>query len=163
MRPSNATARAGTESAISTEIHPKRAESPLAFGARTLFLRFGRRAGERRPQRFEPFSKPAPQGSGQLAATIGVAIERRPPLDECPIATHDRRNPQSGPKINDRQRWRTAEFVGLRVLDVGLRQQPLPDLPPLIEHAPDGADGVTGFAVLDPALAGGAAPKPGSC
>jgi len=59
----------------------------------------------------------------------------------------------------DRQRGCAAEFVGLRAIGVGQRQQPLPDAALLIEHFPDRADCVAGFAVLDPAFAGAADPN----
>jgi hypothetical protein len=49
-------------------------------------------------------------------------------------------------------------IVCLGAIDVGQRQQPLPDAALLIEHVPDRADSIAGFAVLDPAFAGAADP-----
>jgi len=57
-------------------------------------------------------------------------------------------------KTGDRQRCRAAEFVSLRPLDVGLRQQSLPNVPVLIQHTPDRPDRIAGLAVLDLAFAG---------
>src|SRR6266702_7680343 len=100
-------------------------------------------------ERFEPFAERSPKRPGQLVAAGRLAIEGRPPFDEGPVSIHDRGNAQGGLETGNRQRRRVAEFVGLRPLDVELRQQPLPDVPALVQHAPDSADGIAGFAVLD--------------
>src|SRR5258706_3348458 len=117
-----------------------------------------RKTVERIAQRFEPFAEPAAKRPGQFIAKGGLAIEGRPPFDECPVAIHDGRDAQGGLKVGDRQRCLAAEFVSLRPLDVGLPQQPLPNPPVLIKHSSDSPDRIAGFAVLDLALAGAGDP-----
>src|SRR6266851_599715 len=117
-----------------------------------------RPAAQRTAERFEPFAEPALKGPGQFFATGRVAIKGRPPFDEGPVAIDDGRDAQGGLKAGDRQRCRAAEFVSLRPLDVGLRQQPLPNVPVLIQHTPDRPDRIARLAVLDLAFAGAADP-----
>jgi hypothetical protein len=132
----------------------------MALSGRRADLRreLGRARPHRFTQRFEPFSEPAPQSLGEFIAAGGLAIEIGPPFDKGTIAVDDGRDPQCRLKPRHRQRGRLAKFVSLRPLDIGLGQQPLPNLPPLIEHISDGADRVTGFSVLDPAFAGAGDP-----
>ena len=73
---------------------PKTAHrSPLILQNRAFRLEFGRPAGLRFSQRFEPFGEPAPQRPGQFITSSGVAIEGRPPFHERPVALYHRRDP----------------------------------------------------------------------
>src|SRR5579864_6125100 len=121
------------------------------------YLRFPGRL-DRVTQGLEPVSEPNTKRFGELAEAKRLAIESRPPLDEGAVAVDNRSDPQRRPKACHRQRGRVAKFVGLRPLDVGLREQPLTNPMSLIEHVPDRADGVSGLPVLDPALARAADP-----
>src|SRR5947207_7175804 len=68
-------------------------------------------------------SRTSPSGFRSIRRA-GPNRSRRSP-DEGPVAVGDIRDPRGGLVIRQRQRPATAEFVGLRPFDVGLRQQPL--------------------------------------
>src|SRR5437868_7411446 len=136
-------------------IVPEMRSNPLMFRQDGLL---GTLAAHCRAQRFEPFRKPAAQRPGQLLVPACLAVKCRPPFDKGAVAIDNGRDAQRRLETAHRQRGRAAEFVGLRALDVGQRQKPLADAALLIEHVPNRANRVAGFAVLDPAFAGTANP-----
>src|SRR5258705_13455078 len=99
--------------------------------------------------RFQPFLERAGQRRGQPATAARIAIKRRRPLHERPLAVYDRRDANGRLIIGDRQRRCAAKFVGLRPFDIRLGQEPLADVYTAKMHASDRADGIAGLAVLD--------------
>jgi hypothetical protein len=51
--------------------------------------------------------------------------------------------------VLDRQRRRTAEFIAIGAIDIGMAQQPLPDGSPVEGGVADRADAIARLAVLD--------------
>ena len=90
--------------------------------------------------------------SVQWRLLVAVAVEGRPPLDEAAAAVGDRGDPERRAVVVDVER-RLLEVVGVRALEVGVREQLLPDVGAVREReAADRADLVAGLAVLDLAL-----------
>ena len=119
------------------ETGPKRRERSLTHRSCLFRREFPGLAIPRTAQRFQPFSEPTPEGSGQFIAAGWLTIECRTPFDECPITIQNGGNAQGRLEVGERQGWRATEFVGLRLLYIRQRQQPLPNAAFLIEHVPD--------------------------
>ena len=118
----------------------------------------GNRAIQSPSPRFEPDREPATKRPGDFLTSARIAVEIRPPFDKRAITIDHLCHTHGDLEPFDRERWRPAELIGLRAIDVGRRQQLLPDLPVPIEHIPDGANGVAGPAIFDPAFAGAVDP-----
>ena len=99
-----------------------------------------------------------PASVAQSSSRAALAVEIRPPFDKGALAVDDLEDTQGGLESRHRQRGLAAELIGLRALDVGQRKQPLADMAALVMHAPDRADRVARFALLDGAFAGAADP-----
>src|SRR5262245_40401997 len=100
------------------------------------------------PQRAQPSRKRLAEESNLLAA-LRLAIERCPPLHECPVAVHDGHEPQGCPVILHRCRPYVSKFVGLRPLDIGHSEQFLANSPALVQNVAHGTDCIARFAGLD--------------
>ena len=70
-------------------------------------------------------------------------------MDASYAAICHRTDTQCRAVVGDRHRRFAAKCISLRALDVGQRQQDLPDALALIEDIAHGSDRVAGFTILD--------------
>ena len=114
----------------------------------------GNRAIQSPSPRFEPDREPATKRPGDFLTSARIAVEIRPPFDKRAITIDHLCHTHGDPEPFDRERWRPAELIGLRAIDVGRRQQLLGSAG-ADRAIPDRANGVAGPA---PAFAGAADP-----